>query len=199
MFCVKSSMRTRHHPLKWPFCVFLAMTLFFGAVFLIPPEWIDFFFSPLNMANYQVSDRTDSWLNILPPPTIETATSADELPKETVPPRTAPPTEDPGWWTEGWRIQTVSETRALMTPGQVDSVAVILEALGVGLDFSRKALPDSLLKHQLMLLRIEDGFAFEDLKPFFEALTHARAMADKISREADMYDEHLGSQIMVPD
>jgi len=192
-------MRTRHHPLKWPFSIGLALALFLGAVFWIPAEWIDFFFSPRNIAENQVAQRPGQWLNILPPPTIEIVPLDEKLPEATTQPPVTLPADDPDWWTQGWRIQTVSETRILLKPTPVDSVKVILQALGIGMDFTRKALPDSVLNHQLMILGIEDGFAFEELKPYLSALTRARAMMDKKSRESDMYDEHLGSQIMVPD
>ncbi len=192
-------MRTRHHPLKWPLSICLAMVLFLGAVFWVPNQWIDFFFSPLNIAENQMPERTGQWMNILPPPTIEIIQLDEKLPEVTTLSPITPLADDPDWWTQGWRIQTVSETRVLMKPTPVDSVAVILQALGMGLDFTRKALPDSVLNHQLMILGIEDGFAFEELKPYLSALARARAMMDKKSRESDIYDEHLGSQIMVPD
>ena len=81
----------------------------------------------------------------------------------------------------------------------LSAVALLLRSLGTGLDFLSKALPDSVLNHRLTLLLIEEGFEFEDLKPFFSAMTKQRALADKYSRESAMYDEHLGSTIMVPD
>jgi len=192
-------MRTRHHPMKWPFSIGLALVLFLSAIFLVPQEWIDFFFSPLNIAELKENDEPAQWLNILPPLTLETFQEAIELPEETILSPKAPLAEDPRWWTQGWKVQTVNEAQLLMDSSPIDSVAVVLNALGVGLDFTRKALPDSILNHQLMLLKIEDGFAFEELKPYLRTLTKARALMDIKSRAADMYDEHLGSIIMVPD
>lgn len=136
----------------------------------------------------------------MPPLEFETMAPARTPPEDQkIPEKPSPPTHDPGWWTAAWQIKTQSETPPLLAPAARDSVVLILESLGVGMDFSRKALPDSLLNHRLMLLRIEDNFAFEELKPYLAALGKARAMADKKSRESDMYDEHLGSQIMTPD
>ena len=192
-------MRTRHHPLKWPLSVSLALVLFFGAIFIVPEEWINFIFSPSIISEVQTNDTSAQWMIILPPPVLETLPMEVTVPEESNKQPQAPPAEDPGWWTQGWQVQAVNETTLLLTPSKTDSVTVLMQALGVGMDFSHKALPDSILAHQLMLLKIEDGFAFEELKPYLKVLTRARAMMDKKSRESDMYDEHLQSTIMVPD
>jgi len=141
-----------------------------------------------------------NWLVILPPPVLESVSQAKTPPvKPERPEQKAPLVNDPGWWTAAWEVKSQTNTRSLLVPASRDSVALLLKTLGVGLDFTRKALPDSILDHRLMLLRIEDSFAFEELKPYLSALGKARALADKQSREAAMYDEHLGSTIMVPD
>ncbi|MCP4293016.1 MAG: hypothetical protein GY780_14415 [bacterium] len=168
----------------------------------MPFNWLDFIFSSSHTVPSAKSKPKVGWLNILPPLTIEL--QKDELvPEKPTPlPPVVPPAEDPGWWTEGWRIQVVNQSENLLQDSRasgIDSVGLVMEALGLGLDFSRRALPDSILNHHLMLLRIEDNFAFEELKPYLKAMTRGRALLDKKSREADMYNEHLGSKIMVPD
>jgi hypothetical protein len=59
--------------------------------------------------------------------------------------------------------------------------------------------PDSVLASRLLILQQEDSFRFDELKPYFEAMARAHDYSDIMSRAADMYGEHLGSQIMVPD
>jgi hypothetical protein len=192
-------MRSRHDPLKWPFSIGLALAVLFAVVFLVPAAWFDFLFSPLDLSEKDSETATTAWLNILPPPNIEMTREVEPNPPEKDSPKPIPLPEDPRWWTEGWRIRISQESAMVMKPTASDSATVVLKALGLGLEFTQKALPDSVLNHPLMLLRIEDSFSFEELKPYLTALTRARAYADMKSREADMYDEHLGSQIMVPD
>lgn len=192
-------MRTRHDPLKWPFAIGLALLLVIGSVWLVPASWVDGFFSPLNLNSPDEKAEARSWLIILPPPevVVETRVIEPEKSPEKKPLHREP--EDPGWWTEGWRIRAVQQTDSWQQPTRQDSLKVVCEALGLGQDFYTYALPDSVLAHRLLLLRIEDSFAFDELKPYLSALGKGKHMLDKASREADMYDEHLNSQIMVPD
>ncbi len=190
----------RHHPLKWPTVIALALTCLFVGVFWVPQQWIDLFFSPLDTKILGSKNQSTPWMIIMPPLVVEAlpATNEPAQKKDSSEPKT-PPAHDPGWWTAAWQVKTTVDSAPLLAPASRDSVALLLKTLGVGMDFTRKALPDSVLDHRLMLLRIEDSFAFEELKPYLAALGMARARADKNSREADMYDEHLGSQIMTPD
>ncbi len=190
-------MRSRSDPLKWPFAIGLTFACLLAGIFLVPVAWFDFFFSPLDLREFSSLGPEKEWLVLVPPPDLEVQQESLSPTKVTVTEETV--VQDPDWWTSGWRIRISNEAVTDLKPAPLDSVAVVLQALGVGLDFTRKALPDSLLNHQLMLLRIEDSFAFEELKPYLSAMTRARAYADMKSREADMYDEHLSSQIMVPD
>ena len=178
----------------------VALVFLFAGIFLVPSHWLYLFFPPSETRAIAHQKMPVGWFQILPPLEIESVREAFVPFKKPDPPKkNTPSVDDPGWWTAAWQVKSTMENSFLMAPSSRDSVALLLETLGVGIDFSRKALPDSLLNHRLMLLRIEDGFSFEELKPYLSALGKARAMADKQSREAAMYDEHLGSQIMVPD
>ncbi len=193
-------MQTRHHPLKWPTVITVTLLCFFAGVFGLPASWINLIFSPVDRTKIPPKKHTTSWMAILPPLAVESISEINPPIEDEKPPKqTTPPPEDPGWWTAAWQVKTTQESLPLMESASRDSVVLLLETLGVGLDFSRKALPDSVLEHKLMLLRIEDGFKFDELKPYLAALGKARAMADISSRKADMYDNHLGSQIMTPD
>lgn len=190
----------RHHPLKWPVVITMALACLCAFVFIVPARWINQFFSPLELAETKILKNSEDWLIILPPPVVESTPEVLEPPDIKEPLKVIPPaTDDPGWWVSAWQIKTENHSPSFLASSSRDSVELILDALGVGLDFTRKALPDSLLNHRLMLLRIEDDFNFDELKPYIAALGLARAKADKHSREAAMYDEHLGSTIMVPD
>ena len=192
-------MRTRHDPYKWPFAIGMSLLLVVGSVWLIPARWVDAFFSPLNLQNESVKSLRKGWLTLLPP----LAVVVDERPEkvdEPEPKQDEPlPRQDPDWWTRGWRIRTAEQVTVRQSPTRLDSVKVIYETLGLGQDFMTRASADSALSHQLMLLRIEDSFAFDELKPYLSALRRGWYHTDKASREADMYDEHLNTIIMVPD
>jgi len=190
----------RHHPLKWPTAITVALAFLFIGIFLVPFHWLYFFFPPSRTSTIAHQKMAVGWLQVLPPLEIESIRDVPALSKEVGPPKNKMPSaDDPGWWAAAWQVKTTTENSFLLAPSSRDSVALLLETLGVGMDFTQKALPDSLLNHRLMLLRIENDFNFDQLKPYLSALGKARAMADKKSREAAMYDEHLGSQIMVPD
>ena len=80
-----------------------------------------------------------------------------------------------------------------------DSIAIALEMLDLTPSVLDLARPDSVLAARLHLMRIEDGVRFDELKPYLGAMTRANAYRDMMSRAADMYDEFLQSEIMVPD
>ncbi len=111
-------------------------------------------------------------------------------------PATPPPNE---WWQEGWRIRVAEASADVLRPTPADSVVFLLTTLGLPQDLLARARPDSVLEARLLLMVRKDAFRFDELKPYFGALTRARAHADLQSRVADMYDHHLASQIMVPD
>lgn len=190
----------RHHPLKWPAAVAVSLVCLFAGIFLLPAHWIHLFYSPLEYLATQRKEPLATWLRILPPPELEIIPEISVPQKnQEAPTKVSPPVDDPAWWTAAWQVKTNTGKNVIQSPAFRDSVILILEMLDVGMDFTRKALPDSLLNHRLMLLRVEDRFDFEELKPYLSALGRARARADIHSRKAAMYDEHLGSTIMVPD
>jgi hypothetical protein len=77
-----------------------------------------------------------------------------------------------------------------------DSLCLVLE--GWRLDGARLAQPDSALQQILFSWQIQESFFPEDWKPLWLAQGRRWHEADLKSREADLYDEHLRSQIMVP-
>ena len=187
----------RRDPWKWPVCG-LSVVLLLGAVFFIPRAWIQSFFSPLDLSDPEALHRRSAWMTILPPPAVQVARPEEPPPVERDD-RRRPPREDPRWWTQGWAIRRESERADDLAPAPPDSADQLLSALGLGKDFMTRVRPDSVLASRLLILRQEDSFRFDELKPYFEAMTRAHDYADMMSRAADMYDEHLASEIMVPD
>ncbi len=137
---------------------------------------------------------------ILPPPPIQMI--PDFEPDATDPEPESDRDEirqDPDWWSRGWVIRTAEEDPASVSPAARDSVAILLTALGVERDFIKRARPDSVLAARLFILRVEDSFNFDELKPYLSAMARSRDYADILSRAADMYDYFLDSEIMTPD
>jgi len=194
-------MRQRHDPWKWPVCIGLAVSVLLSGVFLVPRSWIEFFFSPLTFPAAEADSRPAAWLTLIPPPEIEVAMQPPlrEDPEPPGPVTELPEYVDPAWWTEGWRVRTVEAARTVARTTAEDSVQVLMARLGVPGDIISRVNPDSLLASRLLLMRREDSFAFDELKPYFTAVSRSRAYADIMSRAADMYDEFLQSEIIVPD
>lgn len=192
-------MRPRRDPWKWP-VTGMTVLLFLGAVFLVPRSWIDSFFSPLDLDAHDQAAAGRRWMAILPPPEIEverSETLPEPLPDHEKP---RPPREDPGWWTAGWEVRAGDGVTDDFTPVRRDSaVAIVMEALDLGQDFMTRTRPDSVMAQRLHLLQTEDSFKFDELKPYLSAMARSRAYADIMSRAADMYGEHLQSEIMTPD
>jgi hypothetical protein len=130
---------------------------------------------------------------------IEVAPPEPVAPDEARPEKPRPTREDPRWWTAGWEVRTETATAQDLRPAGPDSTAVVLQALGLGEDFLARVRPDSVMAQRLLLLRHEDSFRFDELKPYLAAMGRARDYADMMSRAADMYGEHLQSEIMTPD
>jgi hypothetical protein len=191
-------MRRRPDPWKWP-VTGLAVLLLLGGLLLVPAAWVDSFFSPLDLREDPAAARTPRWLAILPPPEIEAVPPASVVPPVEDPARPRPPREDPRWWTAGWEVRTGAATAAELRPAGPDSAAVVLRALGLGEDILTRVRPDSVMARRLLLLRHEDSFRFDELKPYLAAMAKARNYADMMSRAADMYGEHLQAEIMTPD
>lgn len=192
-------MRPDHNPWKWPVVILLAVLLLCGGVLFTPRSWIEYFFSPLSLEPVGESVPRRGWLEIQPPPVVEIT----ERPAEREPERPEPETpeiwENPDWWRDGWRIKTETETGRALRATAADSAAVLLTELGIGQDFFSMVKPDSLLASRLHLLKLEDSYRFDELKPYLSAMTRARAYRDIQSRAADMYDNFLATDIMVPD
>lgn len=192
-------MRDRRDPWKWPFSLGLALTLTLGVFLLLPVGWLDGLFPNFDRNAAGKARLPARWITVLPPLDFAVRPETDPLPAERK--KSEPPApQDARWWEEAWRVQAeVAVGRDLpLAASADDSVTVLLAELGVGADFLQTVRPDSLLAARLTLLRVEDSFRFDELKPYFSAVTRSRAYADILSRAADMYDEHLQSQIMVP-
>ena len=192
-------MRHDPNPWKWPTAILLAVVFLFGSVFLIPRSWIDFFFSPLSLELAADLDQPRGWLEILPPPVVEATREGPESEPDAPEPEPPVEWENPAWWQEGWRIKTEAETIVAMRPSPRDSVVVLLIELGIGQDFLSMVRPDSVLAAQLHLLKLEDSYKFDEMKPYLSAMTRAAAYRDIRSRAADMYDDFLSYEIMTPD
>ena len=194
-------MRDRRNPWKWPAVMMLASAFLLGGVFLTPRSWIEFFFSPLSLDFAAEQDRPRGWLELLPPPEIQvTADQSEPEPERDEPePERELAWENPAWWQEGWRVRVESETAGALRPSRGDSVTVLLAELGIGQDLLTMVRPDSVLAVRLHLLMLEDSYRFDELKPYLGAMTRAEAYRDIQSRVADMYDDFLGREIMVPD
>ena len=194
-------MRNRPNPWKWPTVILLATTFLLGGVFLTPRSWIEFFFSPLSLDFSEEPERLRGWLEILPPLEIEVAEVQQEPEPENEDPKPEPLVEweNPAWWQEGWRIKTETEMVGALRPTPPDSVAVLLTELGIGQDFLTMVRPDSVLAVRLHMLKLEDSYKFDEMKPYLSAMTRADAYRDLQSRVADMYDNFLGREIIVPD
>jgi hypothetical protein len=193
-------MRDRTDRWKWPFALGMAALLTCGLFLLVPAGWLDGLLPGSRGDRELGRDRRDRWLVLTPPPEIEAVDSPLFPPPARVA-RTVPDHRDPRWWEQGWRVQTVAAvSRDLgQAPAPGDSVTLLLAALGVGEDFLSQARPDSVLASRLALLQVEDSLRFDELKPYLSAMTRSRAYADILSRAADMYDDHLQAQVMVPD
>ena len=194
-------MRDRRNPWKWPAVILLATAFLLGSVFLVPRSWIEFFFSPLSLDFTAEQDQPRGWMEILPPPTIQVSEEPPPPESDRPEPEPEPPVEweNPAWWQEGWRIKAETETAGALRPTPRDSVAVLLTELGIGQDLLTMVRPDSVLALRLHMLKLEDSYRFDEMKPYLSAMTRAAAFRDIKSRAADMYDDFLGREIMVPD
>lgn len=190
-------MRDRRDPWKWPFAFGFALALTIGLFLYLPASWLDGWLDSRLAADGISGGPPAPWITLLPPPDI----ALDPVPEPDQPdsPETVFLPEDPRWWLEGWQVQTGIAVARDLTPATADSVTILLQELGVGLDFLSQARPDSILATRLALMHVEDSMRFEELKPYLRAMTRARAYRDIMSRAADMYDDHLQSEVMVPD
>ena len=189
-------MRRRESPWRWPAAVGLTIGLLLAGVFLVPQSWFDAFFSPLDLGADDGRTKPRPWLVLVPPPQVAVLDrGTPPAPPEPAPPE--PATAD--WWTRGWRVRVAEDLAAGLSPTPEDSSRVVLDALGLPTDLAMLVRPDSLLAARLLIMRREDGFRFDELKPYLQAMTRAAMYRDIQARAADMYDDFLHQDIIVPD
>jgi len=194
-------MRDRREPWKWPVAIGLAVSLMLTVAFWLPRSWLGFLLSGGDSAAVVDSGPGGQWLTLLPPPPVGILEAQADLPQADEAPLRQPLAEDPRWWREGWAVDTARDETLFAPPAAAldDTVRLLLGGLGLGVDFMTRARPDSILAARLFLMQLEDGFRYDELKPYLSSLARARAYADIMSRAADMYDEHLRQEIQVPD
>ncbi len=193
-------MRERRDPWKWPVTVGLTAGLLWAVVFWLPRSWLSFLLPNPLVAGAGPALRPQEMLTLLPPLVVVVQPDPREPPPAAELPEPPAPV-DPRWWTDGWAVTAVNDT-ALFNAGATappDTVGRLLQALGLGDDFMTWARPDSILAARLFELRLEEGFDYDELKPYLSGLARSRAYADILSRAADMYNEHLAKVIQVPD
>lgn len=189
-------MRTRNHPLKWALSVGLALLLVWGVFFVVPASWVEALFAPRPHKIATGAPAPPPWLVLVPPPEI---LIEDRPPDPQEPPRPPrqPVWEPPAdWWHRGVGVAIVADSLPVARVPRPDSLRLALE--GWRLPAGVLALPDSALQQTLALWQIQDSLFPENWKPLWLARGKQWHKADIKSREADMYDEHLQSQIMVP-
>ena len=190
--------RRRGNPWRWPVVIAVALGLVVAGFIGTPQSWIDSFLTPGRPGQGRRTNQPRPWLVLMPPPEIMVQPSRTRIVTADEPESREPvPTAD--WWREGWRIRIAAAPLSVARPSAIDSVRFLLESLGLQQDLAVRSRPDSLLAVRLLMLRREDAYGFDALKPYLEAMTRARAYADIHSRAADMYDDFLASEIMVPD
>lgn len=191
-------MHHRSHPAKWPLSIVTTLVLLIGGVFFTPRSWIEFFFSPLPSLEQETGGASRGWLTILPPPEVEVTRPEPRPEPEQQPEPESVEWSNPDWWREGWNVRIETAHELSVRPAPVDSAQVVLEALGIGEDFMTRAKPDSVLAARLQLLKIEDSYLLDELKPFLYALGRAEQYRDIMSRKADIFDDFLATDIMAP-
>jgi hypothetical protein len=192
-------MHDRHDPWKMPLSVGVSLLLVWSLFLLVPERWLE----PGGRTRGQEETSADpnrrTWLTLFPPPEILIEEPAPEIPEELPPPIPEQHFQDAHWWTEGVRIAAQTAVVRDLRPSPRDSVTFFLEQLGVGVGLLDMVRPDSVLAARLVLLQRENQLQFEELKPYYQAVTRSRDYADVLSRAADMYGDFLQQEIMVPD
>jgi hypothetical protein len=110
----------------------------------------------------------------------------------------APYLDDADWWDRVWRVHLRERTERSWQAGE-HRARPPLELVGRFTDLLRRAEPDSATAAALARLFLADDFSLDGLRGFLLARGYALDVADRISREAAMFDEHLGTTIMAPD
>ncbi len=186
-------------PWKWPLAFVSALVLIL-VLLVLPRSWIFLLPDFRNLHPPPPAFGEARWLVLSPPPAVEIVPPDQPAPRVNDK-KVENPVFTPADW---WRCGVVLEVgKRGDVPGRgpgrdvLDSAAVALRMLGAVPDLLERVRPDSLLAARLRMLKIADGQRFEELKPYLRALTRAGAYADMLSREADMYNDFLGREIMV--
>jgi len=191
-------LRRRGSPWRWPVAVLVTLGLFMGGLVLTPDSWIDWFLDSRDIHGPDHDRAAQPWLVLLPPPELEVTPAPIVERVERQPP--ADPVPDVAdWWRRGWRIRVADTARVQPRSTPEDSARYLLTSLGLAADLPQRARPDSILASRLLLMQREESYRFDELKPYFAAMTRARAYADLYSRVASMYDNFLAQEIIVPD
>lgn len=193
-------MRDRHDPWKWPVSIALALVLTLATALWLPRSWLGFLLAPRAPAVPEQQNRRRAWLALQPPPEVEVSPPQRDPHPPSAPPPLRRLHQDPRWWTEGW-VAGAAQDEALYAPATKPSATrhLLMTELGLGAEPGAEARPDSALAVRLFVLRLRDGFRYDELKPYLSQRSRADAYADILSRAADMYDEHLQQEIRVPD
>ncbi len=188
-------MHRRESPWRWPAAVALAGGLLAAVVGLVPPAWFAFLFGsrPLEPAAVR---QPLPWLELLPPPVVQAAAPTARPP--VVPVRREPEPPPADWWTRAWRVRVADDLSRAVQPTPEDSSRVLLEAVGLPVDLGLLVRPDSVLAVRLVLMQRVDALRFDELKPYLHAMARASMYRDLQSRVADMYDDVLHQEIIVP-
>jgi hypothetical protein len=189
-------LRRRGHPARWPLSLLLALMLLV-ALLGTPRAWLHALLGARDEGARRPPADPRPWLVLVRPPEI--VVGADRRDPPVAPPPPPPAVAPADWWREGLRVRIAADLVRAPRATADDSVRYLLQTLGLPPDPAALVRPDSQLAVRLLLLRRQDDFRFDALKPYLGALTRARAYADIQSRAADMYDQFLGREIMVPD
>jgi hypothetical protein len=196
-------MRPPEDPRRWAVCSALAVALLLAAVFLIPAAWIDAFFSPLVRFAQRQDEPPPEALVLLPVEIVSAKPEVVPVPDAVAPPvseGTLRPEEE--WWRTAWQVRLRAGVAGDLRAGanRRDSLAARMAWHGVLTDLLERVEPDSATASLLARLYLQEGFRLEpDLRSFLWARGYALAYGDLVSREAEMFDEHLRRTIQVTD
>jgi len=178
----------------------LATTLLWVVVFVIPPAWFAYILAIKQHRSAESSLSSAAWLLLQPPPEVFVDLEpTTEAPRKTI-------TEEPeiftpqDWWNRSAVVSVVeSGNTHIPRVTRQDSVDYFIQRLGLADDFMTRAQPDSVLAAKIFFLQMEESFDFSDAKSYLSAMGRTEDYKDIMSRKADMFDEFLNTQIMVPD
>ena len=185
---------------KWPLCGAATAALLL-VVLLIPRDWIDAFFSPLDERRWAEASRPAPLLRLLPVPTVIPAIEPPETPagrrdeEETI-----PETLSPAWWDAAWNLHVAAQSSRQLGPAPADTAAAdLLLMLGAAGAADLLARPDSALADRLAVLRLTNRAAFERVRTMLQGAAFGRRW-QAILRQADrVHGEDALQEPEVPD